>query len=293
MDLKDIQRHIDQVMHEQNNRSIPEFEGYSPAEMHRILHFTFAKDCPIQLQKITDAEYKKIPMFNQIKYLTDIIEKDGEIKLTKKGFLPRKVVLDLYQQGYMKDRYTEMGISKLYKETDSTTVSIARILTELAGLVKKRNGKLSLTKSSKKILENNEEFLRQIFLTFARRFNWAYLDRYGENHIGQLGYGFSLILLSKYGQKKRPDSFYAEKYFQAFPQFLESNEPTYSTLEQYSINCYTLRTFERFLKYFGLIEITEIGEWQEKNHQIQKTNIFDKLFKVHPHKSAKPPNNDS
>ena len=50
MDLKDIQKHLDQIMSEQNNKSITEFEGYSPFEMHQILHFTFGKDSPIQLQ---------------------------------------------------------------------------------------------------------------------------------------------------------------------------------------------------------------------------------------------------
>lgn len=40
MELNDIQKHLEKVMHEQNNRSIPEFEGYSPMDMHQILHNT-------------------------------------------------------------------------------------------------------------------------------------------------------------------------------------------------------------------------------------------------------------
>jgi hypothetical protein len=75
MDLKDIQKYIEQVMNEQNNRSILEFEGYSPFEMHQILQFTFGKNSPIQLQQLSDTDYKKIPILNQIKYLTDLIDK--------------------------------------------------------------------------------------------------------------------------------------------------------------------------------------------------------------------------
>lgn len=283
MDLKDIQRHIDQVMNEQNNRSIPEFEGYSPIEMHQILHFTFCKDCPIQLQKLSDSDYRKIPILNQIKYLTDLIDKTGEIKLTKKGFLPTKIVSDLYNQGFLKDEHLEKGISKLYKETDSMTINLTRILVELAGLVKKRKEKLSLTKSSQKILDDNEELLRQIFLTFTNKFNWAYYDGYGENQIGQLGYGFSLILLSKYGQIKRLDSFYAEKYFKAYPQLLDSIEPAYGTVESYSSRCYSIRTFERFLDYFGVINIDVQGRGLDSIKYITKTNLFDKLIKCTPH----------
>ena len=283
MDLKDIQKQIEQVMSEQNNRSVPEFEGYSPFEMHKILHFTFAIDSPLRLQKLTDSDYKKIPILNQIKYLTDLIEKNGEIKLTNKGFLPTKIVSDLYEQGFLIDEHIKKGISKLYKETDSMTVNLTRILIELSGLTKKRNGKLSLTKSSKKTLEDNERLLRQIFLTFTNKFNWAYYDGYGENQIGQLGYGFSLILLSKYGQIKRLDSFYAEKYFIAYPKLLDSLEPTYGTLERYSTMCYSIRTFERFLDYFGLITIEEERQGFDSIKYITKTDLFDRLINVRPH----------
>jgi len=270
-------------MNGHNNRPIPEFEGYSPFEMHKILHFTFAIDSPLKLQKLSGTDYKEIPILNQIKYLTDLIDKNGEIKLTNKGFLPTKIVSDLYSQGFLKDAHIEKGISKLYKETDSMTINLTRILVELAGLIKKRNGKISLTKSSQKILGDNEELLRQAFLTFTNKFNWAYYDGYGENHIGQLGYGFSLILLSKYGQEKRPDSFYAERYFKAFPQLLDSIEPTYGTVESYSSRCYSVRTFERFLDYFGVIKIDKQGKGLDSIKHITKTNLFDKLIKCTPH----------
>ncbi|MDF1550164.1 MAG: hypothetical protein P1P88_20225 [Bacteroidales bacterium] len=283
MDLKDIQKHIDQVMNEQNNKPIPEFEGYSPFEMHKILHFTFAIDSPLKLQKLSDADYQRIPILNQIRYLVDLIEKNGEIKLTNKGFLPTKLVSDLYSQGFLKEEHIEKGISKLYKETDSMTINLTRILTELSGLTKKRNGKLSLTKSSQKILADNEELLRQIFLTFTNKFNWPYYDGYGENQIGQLGYGFSLILLSKYGQIKRLDSFYAEKYFMAFPKLLDSLEPTYGTLERYSTKCYSIRTFERFLDYFGLVTIEEEKKGFDSIIYITKTDLYDRLIKCTPH----------
>jgi hypothetical protein len=283
MDLKDIQRHIGQVMNEQNNRSIPEFEGYSPFEMHQILHFTFGKDSPIQLQKLSDTDYKRIPILNQIKYLTDLINKNGEIKLTNKGFLPTKIVSGLYNQGYLKDEHIEKGISKLYKETDSMTINLTRILIELGGLARKRNGKLILTKTSRKILEDNHELLQMILLTFATKFNWAYYDGYGENQIGQLGYGFSLILLSKYGQEKRLDSFYAERYFKAYPQLLESIEPDYDTLERYTARCYSIRTFERFLGYFGLIKIDKQRRGLDSITYITKTDLFDRLIKCTPH----------
>jgi hypothetical protein len=226
-----------------------------------------------------------IPILNQIKYLTALIDENGEIKLTSRGFLPTHIVKDLYSQGFLKDKYIEKGLLKLYKESDSMTVNLTRILTELAGLVKKSKGKISLTKSCQKILGDNEELFRQIFSTFTNKFNWAYYDGYGENQIGQLGYGFSLILLSKYGQEKRLDSFYAEKYFKAYPRLLDSVRPDYGTLERYSTNCYSDRTFDRFLYFFGLVTIDEPGIGTDSRTYITKTDLFDKLIKCTPHKT--------
>ena len=90
MESKEIQRQIDQLMHEQNNQPIPEFEGYAPSEMQYILHYTFEPNSPISLQKLTDNEYKEIPMLNQIKYFLELIKKTKKSNSLPKGFyLPK------------------------------------------------------------------------------------------------------------------------------------------------------------------------------------------------------------
>ena len=71
--MEDLQKHLDDFMREQNNRMMPDFEGYSPNEMQHILYNTFELNSPLQLQKLTDTEYKQIPIFNQIKYLAELI----------------------------------------------------------------------------------------------------------------------------------------------------------------------------------------------------------------------------
>ena len=199
MNEKDLQKQLDQQMKAQNNRAIADFEGYSPLEMRQIMYDTFGAESPLQLKKATEADYRKVPLLNQVKYLCGLIEQSGELKLTAKGFLPTKIVADIYQQGFMKEMQFEKGISKLYKETDSLTINLTRLLIEIAGLVKKRQGKLSLTKKGTQILADDQELLRLLLLTFATKFNWAYYDGYGENQIGQLGYGFSLILFDLLG----------------------------------------------------------------------------------------------
>lgn len=282
MDLKDLQQQLDRFMHEQNSRPVPEFEGYSPIEMHKILHFPFEAAGLLQFQKLSHRDYQKIPLLNLVKYLLHTIEKAGELKLTVKGFLPRKIVTELYEQGFFKEEFIEKGIVKLHRETDSMAVSLTRILMEMAGLIKKRKGKLSLTKAGIKIKTENHELLQLIFLTLATRFNWAYFDRYGENHIGQMGWAFSLVLLSKYGRERRRNFFYVEKYFAAFPKLLNKVEPTYGTIAEYSSSCYSIRTFDRFLDYFGLIKIEDQSKEGLLEKYITKTGLFDLLIKCKP-----------
>ena len=284
--LEELQKHIDQIMNEQNNRGIPEFEGYSPIDMQYILYDTFGEKSPIQLLKLSELNYNNIPILNQIKYLLQLIDKKGELKLTTKGYLPTKVVSEIYNQKFIKDEMIESGISKLYKETDSMSINLTRILSELSGTVKKRNKKLSLTKKGKAELNNNHKLLKSIFKAFGTKFNWAYFDGYGDNQIGQLGFGFSLILISKYGSEKKPDYFYSNKYLSAFPMLIEQVEPSqFETNEKHASECYSLRTFDRFLNYFGLIKIESENKWDSEKF-IMKTELYDKLIKVRPHNTG-------
>ena len=279
---KDFMRHIDGLMSEQNNQSIPDFEGYTPVEMNHINYDAFGEDCPIELNELNDSDYLSIPILMQLKHLAEIIRKEGGLKLTERGFLPTKVVAEIYQQGTLKEESIEKGYRKLYKETDSMTIRLTRVLIELTGVAKKRKWILSITKNGEKLLSDNYSLLKRILTEFGYRFNWSHFDGYGQNPIGQIGFGFSLILLNKYGHEKQPDSFYAEKYFTAFPELQNVLDPViFETMESYSAKCYSLRTFDRFLKYLGLVTIENENEYGKVKY-ISKTDPFDKLIKCKP-----------
>lgn len=278
--LADLRKHLDRFMHEQNTRGIQDFDGYSPHEMHQILHYTFSGDSPLVLHTLSDEDCQQVPIFNQVRYLGERIAEGGEIKLTNNGFLPVRLVADLYAQGFIKDDFIESGISKLYKETDSMSINLAHILIKISGLVKTRHGKLSLTKNGEKTIVYSNKLLHLIFTTFTTKFNWAYYDGYGENNIGQLGFGFSLILLKKYGDIRRLDQFYAEKYFRAFPMLItDETQERYRSPEDRSASCYSLRTFDRFLNYFGLIRIESVKKYDSPKY-ITKTDLFDRFIGV-------------
>lgn len=259
----------------------PEFEGYSPAEMHMILYSTFEEGSPIQLQKLSEVEYNQIPILRQVRHLALALLKYGDIKLTTVGNLPLRIVAEMYPLG-VSDWWIEFNHNKLIREQDSESVQLARILIEQMGVTKKRNNVLSLTKAGAKIFSDNSVLLPLLIEAFGRRFNWAYFDAFGENNIGQLGFGFSLVLIGKYGSEGRSDKFYADKYFAAFPMLLEGLVPSHGTLGEYAARCYLVRTFDRFLLQLGLVEIEEEKKFDEKK-TIVKTEIFDKLFKFVQH----------
>lgn len=278
--LEDLQKHLERVVHEQNNRPRPEFEGYSPSEMHAILHFTFEESSPISFQKLDAADHRKIPILNQIKYLTNMIKEAGEIKLTKLGFLPTDLVADIYAQGFIKDRYVERRKVKQLKEGDVPSITLSRILLTISGLVKKRSNKLSLTKQGQQTIQNDDVLVQLIIKTYGSKFNWAYFDGYGENGIGQIGFGFSLVLLSRYGHEWQRDRFYAKKYFKAFPDLLNVPESLYGDRIVECEDCYSYRFFENFVTYFGLVDIESEGDAFRKHLSVIKTDLFDKLIKV-------------
>ena len=282
-DKNEFQEFAEMMSGKRNAQGIPDFEGYSPVEMHNILYNTFDDGSPIRLQKLTELDYKKIPLLNQIKYFLGLIAEKGDLKLTKAGYLPRIVVKDLYSQGYMKDKFIEDGFQKLNNELDSITVNLSRLLPSVIGLIKKRNGKLSLTKLGKKLYEDDDKLLRHLFMSFATKFNWGYFDRYSNEFIGQFGVGYSLILLSKYGSKKRLSKFYVDKYFKALPDLNYPSTNSYASPDS-NLNCYIVRTFERFLLYFGLIDFNEVYfEYSSKSY-VKKTHLFNKLINVKPHR---------
>jgi hypothetical protein len=281
MDLDGINKVIKKEMEKQNKTGLAEFEGYSPEEMHHIIHFLFDQSCAVQIKQLSKEEYAMIPILSGVKFLVNYLLENEKIKLTAKGFLPTKIVAELYQQNYFTEEIIESGISKLYKETDSLFVNQIRIIAELSGVVKKGKGILSLTTKGKKCLNNEQNLLEDLFRVYCRKFNWAYYDGYAMTEIGRLGCGFSLILLNKFGNVKMNQNFYAEKYFTAYPMLKENIQSNYSTVEEYVANCYTLRTFDRFGSLFGLVQF-ERGARYSGPVFVQKTKLFDCVFKFSP-----------
>jgi predicted transcriptional regulator len=284
MDLEEINKRLKVETELKNNQPVDEFEGRTPKEMYYILYNTFHPDSPFQFSsRIDNKVLKEIPILTMTSFFLKTVQESQPIKLTPKGNLPLKLVKSIYELGFFPSYFIDSGFSKIRSEKDDVYTHTMRLLCELAGLIKKQKGKLSLTAKGKKLIKEENLFVlfQEIFIAYTTKFNWPYNDRYGDHPIGQLGFAFSLELISKYGNELLPGKFYAQKYIKAFPMVLDHIEkPIYHTIEEEAVNCYVLRTFYFFLKMFGMVELTEKGKDRiSAKLFIKKSPVLDQVIR--------------
>ncbi len=266
-----------------NNRPIDEFEGYTPAEMHYMLYDLFSPDCPVRIRAgIGEDILKKMPMVSQVNYMLKCIKRNEKIKLTVKRNFPVWLVKDIYAQGIMKDEFIEKGYIRLNREGVSYSISVTNSVSRVAGLTKVRHNHILLTGKGKKLIDDWYGLFICIFKTFSLKYAWSHDDGYEDNDSCQRCLGFSLKLLSKYGEERRAARFYADRFLVAFPTTLDLIETPYgSNLEEAFFRCHSHRTFERFLASFNLITIDYEGTYLfDRKMFIRKTGIFDKVFEI-------------
>ena len=86
--MNEIKRILEQIKKAHNRKGRPEFEGYSPAEMHHIVYNTFGEGSPLHLAELPAEDYRKIPIWNQVRYLMKMIDREGEINSLLRDVCP-------------------------------------------------------------------------------------------------------------------------------------------------------------------------------------------------------------
>jgi hypothetical protein len=266
-----------------NNSPLDDFLGLSPNGMHDLIYSPHKNNSVVKIRSdIDNATLDQIPFFRIIEELLKIVQRDGSIKLTPLGALPKKVMVELYSYKFIPEYFLENGITKLTRQQDSISIENARLVAEVAGLVKKIKGKFSLTKSGTLHLksENRLRFFKTIFEAFTERFVWSYNDGYPQHPIGQQGWAFSVFMLAKFGEQFRLGEFYGDKYAIAFPHFIDFfRDVTHQTPRDICIRCYVARTFERFFEWFGFVE-TEKGQSFFDSSNYKASQLLRKVFAI-------------
>jgi len=283
--LSELQQKINEYMDEVNSLPRKEMDNLSTQDMFFILHKTFEDGSPIQFKPaISNEIIEQIPFYILFRKYLDKINDETQLKLTARGNLPRKICLELYDTGIIKEEMIEKGIVKLNKEADSVVMQNLKIIGLLSGITKKRNNKISLTKMGKDLYGSKDQspLFRKVFETNAFKFNLGYHDGYPQESQVQSVIGYTIYLLLKYGKEKRDITFYVDKNLEAFPQLPDDFGSNWSTPKESYSRCYHIRIFERFLSYYGfvLIDQERIRGMIDGKIEIRATDLFRKVLEI-------------
>jgi len=278
-----LNRFTNEVMLSINQTTRSEAEGLTPEQLHCLLHFLFTERSVVKLNAlIQDESALKSPLLNLCIGFLEIIQRETFIKLTKTDALPVKIVTELYEKGYIVEMILT-STTKVRTEKDSVSIQLVKIISQLAGLTKKREGKLSLTAKGISLINSPAKLLILFTETYFLKFNWGYFDYYKSKQVAQFGAGFTLVLLNKYGIEENKASFYAEKFSEAFPMIIDELEAhPYGTVANQYNHCYVWRSFQRGMNWLGLVETRETGKRIDGTDQLwlKTTPLFDELVNV-------------
>ena len=247
-----------------NNTPRDEFDGLTPMDMNTIMHKPFSSQCVVELNKLSKEQYEKIPLIRQALFLLNTLG-EKELKLTKRGWLPLKIVAETYRLGQPEWIVEEYG-AKRYYEYDVLSVYLARIILEVLGWTKMRKGVLSLTVKGKKALSNIDSAANEMLNFSLFGGGLHLLDGNDDNSIGNEGMAYSVWLLGKYGEDWHTGNFYQRHYQNVF-DFPDA------------FNIYETRVFKHLFYWLGIVEKRrnrEVGPPYENEYK--KTELLSMIF---------------
>lgn len=282
--MGEINEFVESKVNIDNNAPKDKFDGLSSEQIYNLLNLLWSSSSLIEINKLSDDEFAQIPLFRQIERLVSLLQEKGSIKMTTTGSLPMSVVREVYSVG-ISNWYIEEHQTKRLTEAASASVQRTRIMLDIMKVVKVQKGVMTLTARGKKLIKERQQFFSELMYNFCFHFNWAYFDGYESEEMGRYGAGFSLAMVAKYGDDWRKSEFYAAKYIAAFPM-RPLTDLRYSEEGVVENNCYYIRTFERFMLEFGLIEIKDervkrqgyAFEYFDIIKHVKKSDLFDKMF---------------
>ena len=275
---EELQASANTFMAAKNRAPLQEFCGFSAVQMGQLLYEPFASEDIIVFNNSLSPPMTS-PVLLAMSELVQGIPAEG-VKATAKGNLPmticRSAAARFLEHSPERGRWR---YEKCRTEEDLMPLNLVRLLLGLGGYLKKTKGRFSWTKRGQKFIVQPESHLYlELFKLSATRFNWGYFDGYASVPVIQQGFAYTLFLVQAYGDHFRTESFYAERFLEAFPMgLMEIDEEELDTAHSMFQSCYSVRSFDRFMMFFGLLESTLIDAGGVKERVIRKTSFLDGL----------------
>lgn len=269
VDMNKVNERLQIMTSRHNSTPRRDFNGLSPEDMHNIMYHPFTEQCVVSLNKLCKEQYEQLPLVRQTLFLMNTLS-EKELKLTKLGWLPLKIVAETYALG-QPEWIIEEFQSKRINEYDAGSVWMARIILELLGWVKTRKGMLSLTIKGKKALSDIDSAANEILRFSLVGVGLHTFDGNEDDRIGNLGMAYSVWLLNKFGSTWHSGEFYQEQYQKVFdfPDIY---------------NIYETRVFARLFNWLGLVE-TRLNKHTTPPYpwEYRKTDWLQMIFSFKKH----------
>ncbi len=260
--LAEAQAFVERQVQQRNRAPVDEFHGLSPEGMYRMLNFPFASPELVVFPEVLDTS-PAAPIVTLFELLSAAIGEKG-LKPTATGNLPRKTCRDAALAYWGEETYREnTRIGGINREQDFLDMHVVRVTAELAGLVRKYRGRFILSRNCRTLLATDglAAIYPRLFRAYVERFNWGYRDGYPELRFIQTAFLFTLYLLARYGDTRRPHAFYEDSFLRAFPMLPDEVTPhPFFSQEEEVRRSYTWRTLVHFAGFFGLAAVEPVSD---------------------------------
>ena len=282
--LEELQSFTDRFMRQRNQASLDDFQGLSPEQMHRILAFPFDSPELVTYAPLV-APDSPAPILTLFGLLAEAVGEKG-LKATATGNLPRNVCREAALSYWGDETYREnTRYAGINKEDDFSHLHVARLIAELAGLIKKYRGRFILSRECRTLLADHGPcgIYPRLLRSYVRDFNWAYRDRYPDLGFIQSSFLFMLYLLILHGGEWLPEVYYEDAFLRAFPRVLSEVAPTpYFSPEQTVRSCYSHRTLVNFAAFLGLAEVEPTTkEPYPRDYRVKKRPLLTDAVRFH------------
>jgi hypothetical protein len=281
--LEEAQAFAEDFMGKRNQTPAEDFHGLSPDQMHHVLNVPLTSphlvSFPEKIECLPEA-----PILTLFNLLVAGIDEKG-LKTTAKGNLPRNFCREAalsYWDEETYQRHTRFG--NINKEEDFFELHVARVVAEVAGLIRKYKGRFILSRECRRLLttEGSHAIYPRLLKAYVEQFNWGYRDGYSEAPFIQHAFLFSLYLLNRNGDDWRPAAFYEDNFLQAFPDVLDQVEhhPEFPPDWEFR-SCYTLRTLVNFAGFLGLAKVERVDGEKSYiySYRVKKLPLLDAVVR--------------
>jgi hypothetical protein len=254
--LEEANKFLKDYTNKKNNTPLNEFQGLSPYEMHRLLHFPFDSPDVVRFNFGAIKGPDDAPLLKLLLLITEAVGING-LKPTVKGNLPRAVSREIARSYFSVEKYEYLTrYGEYMSENDIPDLQEARLIAMKAGFIKKSQGKFVVSKECRKLIDSNAwaDIYERLFLIYIQELNWAYPQRGIEIPFFQQSFAFTLFLFHVFAKEQRSSDFYAEEYIAAFPMLYEQLPGTeYYSGETIVKNAYDLQAIHAFGRMCGFL----------------------------------------